>query len=154
MPAPERTTMAAAKRPSHPSSATARPVAERLEEALAQLTRGVAAGKSHDPTTVAALCRLADVSRNTLYRYHPDLLEALRQLNRREECDNPGKSDRTRRDLRPKLKSLQAQLGKLVALVDHFYGAYRECQALLERRDREIAELRRMVKSGPVALRR
>jgi hypothetical protein len=49
---------------------------------------------------------------------------------------------------------MRAQLSKLVALVDHYYAAYRETLALVERRDREVAELRRGLKSSPSQLRR
>jgi hypothetical protein len=49
---------------------------------------------------------------------------------------------------------LQDQLSKLAALVDHYYAAYRETRALLDRRDRQLAELRRKLNSAPVALRR
>jgi AcrR family transcriptional regulator len=151
MPLTERTVMAAAEGPRRGTSVTARPVAERLEEALADMTRGADAGEPHGSATVAALCRRAGVSRNSVYRYHPDVLETLRQLNRREGGTNPGKSRRPGSDPRPDLKSLQAQLIKLAALVDHYYSAYRETQALLERREREIAELRRSGKS-PIQL--
>jgi hypothetical protein len=43
---------------------------------------------------------------------------------------------------------LRKQLGKLAALVDHYYAAYRDIQSLLARRDRELAE------TALVALRR
>ena len=49
---------------------------------------------------------------------------------------------------------LQDQLSKLAALVDHYYAAYRETRALLDRRDRQLAELRRKLNSAPVAIRR
>jgi transposase InsO family protein len=49
---------------------------------------------------------------------------------------------------------LQDQLFKLAALVDHYYAAYRETSALLERRDRQLAELRRKLGRAPALLRR
>ena len=76
--------MAVAERLSRQSSATARSVAERLNEALADLTRSAAAGKPHGAVTAAALCRRVGVSRNSLYRYHPKVLEALRGLRRQQ----------------------------------------------------------------------
>jgi hypothetical protein len=47
---------------------------------------------------------------------------------------------------------LRADIGKLSALVDHYYAAYRETASLLERRDRELAELRNKLKSCPALL--
>lgn len=129
-----------------------RSVAERLNEALAVLSCSGLAAEPHDRTTVAELCRRAGVSRNTLYRYYPDVLEALRRLHRQQQRTTPAEASTASRDLRPELKSLQAQLSKLAALVDHYYAAYRETQTLLERRDREVAELRRGLKSSPTRL--
>jgi hypothetical protein len=50
------------------------------------------------------------------------------------------------------LVSLRLQIPKLVALVDHYYSAYQEAQALLTRREQELAELRKQVDSKPVRL--
>jgi AcrR family transcriptional regulator len=97
-------------------------------------------------------CRRAGVSRNTLYRYHPNVLEALRRLQQQHGAV-PEEAGAACRALRLELKCLQGQLTKLAALVDHFYGAYRDAQVLLERRDREISELRRSIGS-PIQLRR
>jgi hypothetical protein len=49
---------------------------------------------------------------------------------------------------------LQEQLSKLAALVDHYYGAYREAREMLERRDRELADLRRKLNCAPAPLHR
>jgi len=40
-------------------------------------------------------------------------------------------------------RDLKQKIGKLAALVDHYYGAYHEAAKLLARRDRELAEVRR-----------
>jgi hypothetical protein len=56
--------------------------------------------------------------------------------------------------LRREAVQLREQLGKLAALVDHYYAAYRDIQILLARRDRELADLRRRLETAPVALRR
>jgi hypothetical protein len=56
--------------------------------------------------------------------------------------------------LRREAQELRDQIGKLAALVDHYYGAYRDIQSLLTRRDRELAELRRRLETAPAALRR
>jgi hypothetical protein len=42
---------------------------------------------------------------------------------------------------------------QLAALVDHYYCAYRESQGVLERRDRELSELRRRLDSKPTGVR-
>jgi len=51
------------------------------------------------------------------------------------------------------LAAIQEQLAKAIALVDHYYAAYREARALLDRRDRQLAELRRKLDSAPVVVR-
>ena len=56
--------------------------------------------------------------------------------------------------LRREAAQLREQLGKLAALVDHYYAAYRDTQDLLARRERELADLRRRLETAPVALRR
>ena len=48
--------------------------------------------------------------------------------------------------------SLRKQLQKLAALVDHYYLAHREARGLLERRERELADLRRSLKTRPISL--
>jgi hypothetical protein len=55
--------------------------------------------------------------------------------------------------LRRENAQLRAQLGKLAAVVDHYYGAYRESRSLLDRREQELADLRRRLDSAPVSLR-
>lgn len=47
---------------------------------------------------------------------------------------------------------LRADIAKLAALVDHYFAAYRETPSLLERRDRELAELRNKLKLRPALL--
>ncbi|MGB6602742.1 MAG: hypothetical protein WBE65_00390, partial [Steroidobacteraceae bacterium] len=54
----------------------------------------------------------------------------------------------------PDYASLQDQLSKLAALIDHYYAAYREARAMLDRRDRELAELRRKLDCVPAPFRR
>jgi AcrR family transcriptional regulator len=121
-------------------------VAERLEQALAILMQRTATGISPQAPTIAALCRLAHVSRNSLYRYHPDILAALRRHRaRRGISPRAGGGSSTKEEV----NQLRAQLAKIAALVDHFYTAYREARTLLERRERELAELRRTLALVP-----
>jgi hypothetical protein len=44
------------------------------------------------------------------------------------------------------------RMAKLAALVDHYYTAYREAAALIERRDRELSDLRRRLKLTPIVV--
>ena len=129
-----------------------RSTADRLKEALALLTRRETGSDRHKAVSVAALCRLAAVSRNSLYRYHPGVLQALREHQRQRRSVGEGKAERTGPHLRAENASLREQVAKLAALVDHYYAAYRESRALLERRDRELAQLRRSLTSKPVVL--
>jgi AcrR family transcriptional regulator len=126
--------------------------AERLHQALATLAQPQRRGAS--PLTVAALCRAAGVSRNSLYRYHPEILEALHAQRRGPRAgvvlDPSGEIQR----LRAECACLRAQIPKLAALIDHYYAAATELRALLERRDRELAELRRRLDERPVRLSR
>ena len=97
-----------------------RSAGQRLREALAELVRQQASDNTSPAPTATALCELAGVSRNALYRYHPDVLQ---------------------------------ELHKLAALVDHYFAAWQETRVLLERRERELAELRRNIKPNLVSSR-
>jgi len=127
--------------------------AERLREALATLARS-SSGSDAAPLTVAALCRAAGISRNSLYRYHPQILEALRaQRSEQRAASAPADSIELCR-LRAELAQAQAQIPKLAALIDHYFAACTELRTLLERRDRELAELRRRFETRPAQLSR
>jgi hypothetical protein len=125
---------------------------DRLTTALATLikTTGAPTGQK---ATVMQLCRLADVSRNSLYRYHPGILATLRQLQRAGEASNPPAAP-SEGLLRRENADLRAQQVTLVALIDHFYLAHREANSLLARRERELADVRRMLNLKPVSIRR
>ena len=125
--------------------------AARLGKALALLKRRNSADAAHQGPTISELCRLGGVSRNAIYRYHPTVLATLRRLQGRR-ADPPGQWARSAQAADH--ARLQDQLSKLAALVDHYYAAYRETRALLDRRDRQLAELRRKLNSAPVAIRR
>jgi AcrR family transcriptional regulator len=125
---------------------------ERLREVLAALAAQSELDES--PLTVAALCRAAGISRNSLYRYHPQILEALHSLRRQQRATRePDDYAQTRR-LRAELVQLRAQIPKLAALIDHYFTAFTELRTLLERRDRELAELRRRLNSRPAQIMR
>lgn len=97
--------------------------------------------------TVTELCRRAGVSRNALYRYHPDVLQDLRKLQCR--ALRAARSREASTDERMQNALLSRHISSLVALVDHYYLAYREASALLARRERELAEVRRSLKMKP-----
>ena len=85
---------------------------------------------------------MAAVSRNSLYRYHAPV---LKDLHEHQRCGPKAAHLKTRKASerqRAEIIVLRDQAAKLVALIDHYYAAYRESAALLTRRERELAELR------------
>jgi transposase-like protein len=97
---------------------------------------------------------LANVSRNSLYRYHAAVLRELREHQRRHGAGRFARTRPHREAEQAELIELRQQVAKLVALVDHFYAAYRETHSLLGRREQEIAELRRRLDLKPSQFRR
>ncbi len=115
-----------------------RNAALRLRVALTELTSG------STPPTATALCEIANVSRNTLYRYHPNVLRDLHKLQRRQRPRAADSSARrASRQLREDNKLLWEQLAKVAAVVDHYFAAWQEASALLQRRERELADVRK-----------
>jgi hypothetical protein len=131
-----------------PSSARRGAARARLASALATLT-GRTAHKPL-PATVTELCRLANVSRNSLYRYHAPILAALRQHQSPKSARDKALHSAEQR--RRENLELHQRLAKLAALVDHYFTAYRETAALLARRERELAEVRGKLASRPTVL--
>jgi hypothetical protein len=119
---------------------------------LAELVRQRSSDSAPQPPTAVALCELAGVSRNALYRYHPDVLEELHKLQRQQGGD-PSLAKSANQQLREENKELRDQVTALAALVDHYFAAWQETRTLLERRERELAELRRNVKPKLVSSR-
>jgi AcrR family transcriptional regulator len=113
----------------------------------------LAGSDRHDRVTVSALCQMANVSRNSLYRYHTDILRTLREHQRTSDS-SVAIRQRPADHQQAELVTLRDQTAKLVALVDHYYGAYREAQALLSRREQELAELRRRLDAKPAIIAR
>lgn len=126
-----------------------RPASQRLREALAE----IAADSAPAMRTAAALCERARVSRNALYRYHRDILQELHALQQRARPD-PGPTNREVLRLRQDAHDLREQIKKLAALVDHYFAAWQETGSLLQRRDRELADLRRGAKPNVVPIRK
>jgi hypothetical protein len=131
---------------------------DRRPAAAARLARALEVlGQPHDgnscaqAATLSELCRLASVSRNSVYRYHPTILAALRVQQGRPPAGDPAAPPGTQA-VPADYPLLQEQLSKLVALVDHYYAAYREARVVIERRERELAELKRKLRSAPARI--
>jgi AcrR family transcriptional regulator len=118
-------------------AAASKSAKDRIAEAFSTIT-SVVSGSAPRPT-ISTLCRLAGVSRNTLYRYYPDIAKAVRHFGGRN-----GKRARIARlaALRSELSLLRGQLARLATLADHYHAAAEEQRALVARRDRELAALR------------
>jgi hypothetical protein len=133
------------------SSSSTRPGTAR-----ARLTRALVTLIERAPkpskVTVAELCRLANISRNSLYRYHAPILAELRK-HQRPEFSARARALRSAERHRIENSLLRNRVVKLAALVDHYFAAYRETAVLLARRERELAELRREDRSRPTMLR-
>jgi len=127
-------------KPAASSRATSRSIKSRLTEALSTLT--CTTPPASQRITISSLCRVAGVSRNTVYRYYPDVAEAARRLNRRHGARRRSAQQNTLRALRSELAALHAQLAKLAALADHYHTEAEELRALLARRDRDLATQR------------
>lgn len=134
MPISSRVKRAAAAR------TTSQPAKQRLADALSALASVPA--RAADRPTVSSLCRLAGVSRNTLYRYYPDMVEAVRRLRRRGGACRQTVLQNSLSTQRSELAMLRGQLAQLATLVDHYHAATEELRALLARRDRDLATLR------------
>ena len=102
--------------------------------------------------TASALCENAGISRNALYRYHPDALHELHKLQHQRHRE-PSPAKRRLQQLRNDNDALQLQVGQLVALVDHYFAAWQEASALLKRRENELSDLRKASKSKVVSIR-
>jgi AcrR family transcriptional regulator len=131
----------------HPQRRTAQ---EQLTKALTTLTRPDGDHRVAPSATVTELCRVAGVSRNSLYRYHPEILKALRKHQSRRPSSAQFKFRQSDERRRLENVALRQHISALVALVDQHYAAYRDASALLERRDRELAELRVRLKLRPI----
>lgn len=124
---------------------------QRLLDTLATMVRQQNSGASPPALTAITLCELADISRNALYRYHPDVVQALHAAQQKHR-PRPDGDRRAARQLRQDNAALREQLAKMAALVDHYFAAWQEARLLLQRRDREVAELRSDAKVRVVSI--
>jgi AcrR family transcriptional regulator len=134
------------------SGAPSRSIKSRLTDALSTLTSEIPPAAHR--ITVSSLCRLAGVSRNTVYRYYPDIAEAARRLNRRRGARRRSAQQNTLRALRTDLAMLRAQLAKLATLADHYHTEAEQLRALLARRDRDLATGRGRIRATVVPMHR
>jgi AcrR family transcriptional regulator len=118
----------------------------RLEAALLTLTGPQSTDPAAKAVTVTELCRLAGVSRNSLYRDYPDVLKKFHHHQKQcRRVDVSAIADRSRQ-LRAENAAQRKQLAQLAALVDHYWLAYQEASSMLARRERELADLRRALR--------
>lgn len=97
---------------------------------------------AEEAPTASALCARAELSRNALYRYHPEALVELRDLQQRRRGLAPRKDGSLQR-LQDDNKSLRLKVGQLAALVDHYFAAWREASVSLQRCEKQLSEMRR-----------
>jgi AcrR family transcriptional regulator len=127
-------------KPSISRRATPKSGKQRVAEAFATIT-SMASGSAPRPT-ISALCGLAGVSRNTLYRYYPDIAKAIRRLGGRNGKPAQLARQKVLAALRSEVSLLRGQVAQMAALADHYYALAEEQRALVARRDRELASLR------------
>lgn len=118
---------------------------QRLRQAL------VAMANDGAIPTASALCEKAAISRNALYRYHPDVVHELHQLQHLRRRD-PSLAKRRLEKLRTDNDALKLQVSQLAALVDHYFSAWQEVSNLLKRRESELCDLRKKHKSKLVVM--
>jgi phosphoglycolate phosphatase-like HAD superfamily hydrolase len=106
------------------------------------MTQQKGSGISPPVLTATALCELAGISRNTLYRYHSDVVQALHETQQKYH-PRPVDDRRVASQLRQDNAVLRERLAKLAALADHYFAAWQETRQLLQRRERELADVRR-----------
>ncbi len=80
-------------------------------------------------------------------------MKALHEAQRNAR-DPSGAPARQAKLLRRENRELREQLDKLAALVDHYFAAWQDAHLMLERRERELAELRRAAGPHVVSMRR
>jgi len=118
---------------------------QRLHQAL------IAMAEDGTVPTASALCENAGISRNALYRYHPDVLHELHKLQRQRHRE-PGPAKRMLQQLRDDNDALHLQVTQFAALVDHYFAAWQETSSLLKRRENELSDLRKTSKSKVVSI--
>lgn len=121
------------------------PSSQRLRQALAAMA------EDDTKLTVSALSEKAGISRNALYRYHPEALHQLHKLQRQRHRDSSQDKCMLGK-LRSDNDALKLKVAGLVALVDHYFSAWQEASTLLKRRESELAGLRKINNSKVVSI--
>jgi hypothetical protein len=123
------------------------PSSQRLRQALAAMA------EEGSLPTASKLCENAGISRNALYRYHPDVLHELHKLQH-QRYRQPSPAKQRLDQLKGDNDALKLQLTQLAALVDHYFAAWQEASTLLKRRESELSDLRKASMSKVVSIRR
>jgi hypothetical protein len=123
------------------------PTSQRLRQALAAMA------EEGSLPTASTLCENAGISRNALYRYHPDVLHELHKLQH-QRYRQPSPAKQRLDELRSDNDALKLQLTQLAALVDHYFAAWQEASTVLKRRERELSDFRKAIISKVVSIRR
>lgn len=92
--------------------------------------------------TASVLCERAGLSRTALYRYHPEIVEQLRDLQGQRGSEAI-RSKLEVKCLKDENHALALQLTQLAGLVDHYYSAWQDAESLLKRLERELGDLRK-----------
>jgi AcrR family transcriptional regulator len=107
---------------------------------------------NEDVPTATALCERAGISRNALYRYHRDILSELHKLQEYSRRQISNLPQQRLQQLSDENRALKHDIAELASLVDHYFSAWQECNSALQRRDRELVELRSKTKHRVVSL--
>lgn len=71
----------------------------------------------------------------------------------RQRHRDPGSARRALQRLRDENEDLGQQVTNLASLVDHYFAAWQEASSMLQRRERELADLRKSTKPKLVSIR-
>ena len=125
---------------------------QRLRSAFDALKQELQGVESARVMTVKALCEKAEISRNALYRYHGDVLKELKAHNALCARSNDFVAAARLSRLQQENASLRVSTERLAALVDYYFCALKEATQLLERRERELANVHRQLAAKVVPL--
>jgi hypothetical protein len=113
--------------------------AERLNEILSAIESAPSGGRVRPQMiSIAAICRDAGISRNSLYRYHQRAMARIKAIQEKHHTNRDASAVDRERALRAKVAILETRLGKMAALVDHYFSAYQEAIQANRRRDKVV----------------
>ena len=112
------------------------PASTRLHRVLKAIEQSSNAAQSNTRfINVAGICRDANISRNSLYRYHPDAVSRIRALQVKYRNLRETYATERESELRKKVAALEDRLAKMTSLVDHYFSAYQEAKEATRRQD-------------------